>query len=598
PTGRKAEDKAPTASVPTSLWHGGLPADFDISSLDVMRVAQKQNKKGKNYAGFYLYEESQKAGAEEYARQSGASLHRFDVKPDAKVLELGNIERIKVEQLQEYASQGYDLLKGKDVRGRVEYILLNKDAITNVAIEKKIETPTSPKKTFLGIDVDVFRKSMAETEEETVEEFRESLSEADYNDYRDLCNDLLGSDLSDKELNNAIEWLEVAYNSVSDILNISEEMSLGQRPAYMRDRSEIRSSIKALKEAVAKKTNAKLDDSPLSYDVYSNELAEELIDYLFKTDPKDGLYPWKRIQKKIEEEPFTDEALSKKSKDELDANLRYVDAIDRFAASIGVEEESYLSDDSRMFNEEYTLEEYESEKEAALTAINDARNRIMRHIAAAKDNKEPAKLTLPTQEEIDEKLGEVFDIDKHGLYYWYEMVDWVEEMAQAEDAATMQINLVYLEAALDYAKETPRSKARVGEKGFTEDFTPTDYNKERSEALDALRNAVNSLKKKVKELPPEEILAKPEAAPAPTSKKGKKKKEDPTEEPTEEPTEPPVGDTEDDVDTDDVDEEGDADLDDAINALLSELGGDGKGKGKGKASSSKLRDKASKAKRS
>ena len=371
--------------------------------------------------------------------------------------------------------------------------------------EKAPETPA--KKTFLGISVDVFRKSMAETEEETVEGFRESLSEADYNDYRDLCDGLLGSNLNEKELGNAIEWFEEAYNYLSDILNMSETMSMGERPAYMRNRSEIRSSIKALKEAVAKKTNAKLDDSPLSYDVYSEELAEELIDYLFETDPKDGLYPWKWIQKKIEEEPFTDEALSKKSKDELDANLRYMDAIDRFAASVGAEEGSYLSDGSRVFDKEYTLKEYESEKEAALTVISDARSRIMRHIGGAKDSGSPTKPTLPTQEEVEDKiLGEVFELDDHNRYYWYEIVDWAEEMANTEDPAAMQINLVYLEEAQKYAKGTQRSRDRVGERGFTEKYTPVMYNKERNEALDALNKAVKGLRKRVKALPQEEIL--------------------------------------------------------------------------------------------
>lgn len=457
--------------------------------------------------------------------------------------------------------------------------------------EKAPETPA--KKTFLGISVDVFRKSMAETEEETVEGFRESLSEADHNDYRDLCDGLLGSNLNEKELGNAIEWFEEAYNYLSDILNMSETMSMGERPAYMEDRSEIRSSIKALKEALAKKSNTKIDDSPFSYDVYSEELAEELIDYLFETDPKDGLYPWKWIQKKIEEEPFTDEALSKKSKDELDANLRYMDAIDRFAASVGAEEGSYLSDGSRVFDKEYTLKEYESEKEAALTVISDARSRIMRHIGGAKDSGSPTKPTLPTQEEVEDKiLGEVFELDDHNRYYWYEIVDWAEEMANTEDPAAMQINLVYLEEAQKYAKGTQRSRDRVGERGFTEKYTPVMYNKERNEALDALNKAVKGLRKRVKALPQEEILTQeaggPPTTPAPTTPEAPKK--------TKKPVEEPIDTAEEDIGPEVDEEAADAELDNEISSLLSELSSEGEGTKK--ASISKLNNRVSDAQRS
>lgn len=119
-----------------SFYHGGLSEDFTIEDLDVSRLAEKQQKKGRNYAGFYLYDETQKAGAETYSQQTGKGLHRFDINEDAKILELGNIERVTQEQLNEYRKRGYDLVKGTDVRGRVEYILLNKEVVKNVVSEK------------------------------------------------------------------------------------------------------------------------------------------------------------------------------------------------------------------------------------------------------------------------------------------------------------------------------------------------------------------------------------------------------------------------------------------------------------------------------
>ena len=119
-----------------SFYHGGLNEDFDINNLDITRPAQKQQKKGRNYAGFYMYDESQKSGAETYSDQTGKALHRFDIDANANILELGNIERLTQEQILQYKEQGYDLLKGTDVRGRTEYVLLNKDVVKNVINEK------------------------------------------------------------------------------------------------------------------------------------------------------------------------------------------------------------------------------------------------------------------------------------------------------------------------------------------------------------------------------------------------------------------------------------------------------------------------------
>ena len=120
----------------------------------------------------------------------------------------------------------------------------------------------------------------------------------------------------------------------------------------------------------------------------------------------------------------------------------------------------------------------------------------------------PTKLALPTQEEIDNELGEVFEFDEYGKYYWYDVIDWMEEMAEEEDSVSMQINLAYLEAALEYAKEVPTIKADAAEgKGFTEKYTLDTYNKEQKEAIRLLKSSIKKMQKKVKALPPEEILA-------------------------------------------------------------------------------------------
>jgi len=142
------------------LYHGGLDdAVKTIDDVDLMRTAQKQNKKGRDYSGFYMYDESQKAGAVTYAEQSSGNLHSINIKGDAKIKELGNIERMTKVDLQKYADEGYDVLKGTDIRGRTEYVLLNKKAV------KELEL----------VDMDIMKKVNKQFTPEDVEKYRRGL---------------------------------------------------------------------------------------------------------------------------------------------------------------------------------------------------------------------------------------------------------------------------------------------------------------------------------------------------------------------------------------------------------------------------------------
>lgn len=110
-----------------TFYHGGLSENFDFSNLDVLRPAMRQQKRGRNYAGFYMYDQANKTNAFKYG---DGYAHGINLKSDAKVAEYPDItDRLSQETLQEYIDKGYDVLKGKDVRGRTEYILLNKNAI-------------------------------------------------------------------------------------------------------------------------------------------------------------------------------------------------------------------------------------------------------------------------------------------------------------------------------------------------------------------------------------------------------------------------------------------------------------------------------------
>lgn len=110
-----------------NFWHGGLDSDFDFKDLDVLRLGSKQAKKGRDYAGFYMYDSFNQPGAFRYG---GGEAHGIKIADNAKIFNADfNTERLSVDELIGYQNQGYDLIKGRNVFGEPEYILLNRDAI-------------------------------------------------------------------------------------------------------------------------------------------------------------------------------------------------------------------------------------------------------------------------------------------------------------------------------------------------------------------------------------------------------------------------------------------------------------------------------------
>lgn len=117
-------------------YHGGASPDFNIDSIDLYRKATKQQKKGGEYVGFYMYDEKYKYKTINYAEMANkedSGILEIDIKDDAKIVdyELGSIDRIKKEQLEVYQNQGYDLLRGKSILD-IQYVLLNKDVINSI----------------------------------------------------------------------------------------------------------------------------------------------------------------------------------------------------------------------------------------------------------------------------------------------------------------------------------------------------------------------------------------------------------------------------------------------------------------------------------
>lgn len=119
------------------LYHGGLPDDTTIEKIDLDRFGSQQNKKGRTYGGFYLTDESSKGWTEKYAQERNGNIHGFLVADSSRTMEIQgrDIDRLSQEQREELAKE-YDLIKGKDLLGRTQYVLLNKGVVNGLGVEK------------------------------------------------------------------------------------------------------------------------------------------------------------------------------------------------------------------------------------------------------------------------------------------------------------------------------------------------------------------------------------------------------------------------------------------------------------------------------
>ncbi len=125
------------------LYHGGLPDDTTIEKIDLNRFGSQQNKRGRTYGGFYLTDEGSKGWTEKYAQERNGNIHGFLVADSSRTTEIQgrDIDRLSQEQREELA-QEYDLVKGKDLLGRTQYVLLNKDVVNGLGVEKiEIKNP-------------------------------------------------------------------------------------------------------------------------------------------------------------------------------------------------------------------------------------------------------------------------------------------------------------------------------------------------------------------------------------------------------------------------------------------------------------------------
>jgi hypothetical protein len=121
-------DEAPVTDI--NFYHGGLPVNATLDDIDLLRLSSRQQKKGRDYAGFYMSPDiNEGSWALKYNQQNPESgLHKISLPKESKVYEYSSsIERIKKSELEDLMNQGYDYISGKNIFGQPEYVLLNKD---------------------------------------------------------------------------------------------------------------------------------------------------------------------------------------------------------------------------------------------------------------------------------------------------------------------------------------------------------------------------------------------------------------------------------------------------------------------------------------
>lgn len=132
------------------FYHGGADSNMTIEDIDILKLSEKQQKDGTNYAGFYMYSEKNKESAIRYAKQENdrkgtksKGILKISLDKDLrefKKTEPFSITRISQDEIKKLQEQGYDIISGK-VLTKTEYVLINKSKIKSVQFEdiKEIE---------------------------------------------------------------------------------------------------------------------------------------------------------------------------------------------------------------------------------------------------------------------------------------------------------------------------------------------------------------------------------------------------------------------------------------------------------------------------
>ena len=141
------------------LIHGSNNSALTLKDIDILRTGQRQSQKSTPVGGFYMSSPEDLAHAEGYAkmRSRGAppdapvdsTIYDMGVRQGTKVLRInGSTDRLSQDYIKELQAQGYGLVVGKDVRGRTEYVAIDKNALETM----------NPRRTESGAPADMSRR--------------------------------------------------------------------------------------------------------------------------------------------------------------------------------------------------------------------------------------------------------------------------------------------------------------------------------------------------------------------------------------------------------------------------------------------------------
>lgn len=117
----------------TILYHGSGNPDLTLSDISI--IGGVERKQGNRYGGFYAVDKAGYIHALSYARMQGGepTIYEVQITDNARIWDKsGDITRLKVTDIEQWQSQGIDIVRGKDFRGQTEYAIINRDIIVGL----------------------------------------------------------------------------------------------------------------------------------------------------------------------------------------------------------------------------------------------------------------------------------------------------------------------------------------------------------------------------------------------------------------------------------------------------------------------------------
>lgn len=116
------------------LIHG--TGDAQLTQDRINLIHDRPGKKGRLYAGFFGHAEEDLSQAENFSRRMGGTptVYNVDIAPGTKIFrQKGTIIGLTQERMNELADQGYGVVAGSGPKGRTEYAVINKSAVTGMS---------------------------------------------------------------------------------------------------------------------------------------------------------------------------------------------------------------------------------------------------------------------------------------------------------------------------------------------------------------------------------------------------------------------------------------------------------------------------------